>query len=181
MAFSSLLIYSSVVLFFFFDVEARAHVVPKPCAMHSIEEVRNRTQMILTDMRLNPSRPIRDFNVDPTTLQSYLHIFNLRSFYSRTSVNGSRQFCNETMRLNVDLSREPAVIFEAQCKSEVTHPSGSLQGRVSFSCVQGERPMLIRYRVCNKRGGRTISEEIKQKYLKVAAGCRLECHSPLCV
>ena len=160
--------------------------VTKPCPLHTIISARQTMRQMIGAMHLIPLQPVANFAVDPHTLTGSLGVVNYRSFCPSESLNaarGPRQFCREAMRLQVDLSREPAVIFEAECHRDTARrrrPCAALGQPLKFLCANHYNLLTVRHRLCRQRGGRTVSEMLPWTYQHVPSGCRLTCRRPAC-
>lgn len=153
----------------------------EPCRLHQIETVRPFMTRIISAMQLSSTRSVDDFHVDSRSHQGFLEVRNARSFCFRarqSSARADRQFCRESMRLNVDLSREPAVVFEAFCHSSLVrsqHVCPGFPDARNYTCDTRHSVVMVRNRLCRKQGQRILSDVLQKSFLWVGAGCPLKC------
>ncbi len=173
----------SFLIFLFFAFGLMATEVIEPCAMTKIEAARTAMQQIINSMDLLPVAPVHSFRVNASTLRGRLGVVNSRSLCPGSARRAPRQFCPEAMRLDVDLSREPAVVFESECSPSLQRnrlPCGMKDPLRRFVCDSEETVTFARRHLCTKVDGRTVFEEIREVFLRVPVGCALRCLRPAC-
>lgn len=172
--------------FMFLTTVSSQNVRLKPCELRSNKEVNKIVRSMITAGNFTSPTLASNFNF---TSNMKLEVQNYRSFCpsERTAVaRGMRQLCREKLFLNVDLTREPAAIYEAKCSLSggLSHPCNLFAaGRTrqkrnilarNFTCVNRFGVVHVRHRLCAKSGNRRLSDVFQPSYMLVRTGCQMK-------
>lgn len=141
----------------------------RPCPLYNISYARRLSATIMNKMQLISTHSLENFEVSATTSRG---IFNVTSRLTGAQRLAERQFCQEWVRLNVDLSRDPPVQVESGCISHNISCESGLCRR-QYQCATRKIYTQVRERRCSVRYRTEFVDDLRTRYLRTDAGCRV--------